>query len=136
MSIESRHGVDEPPVDDAPEPSLEPPEEPRRWHERWSWRLLILLALVLVFAGWRAGTFDRVLVNVGLNAKPCERNALGATFCGQELAEYDEHVAQIKRQAGEAGERLEREGREAEAKAQEQERSSREALERGADGSG
>ncbi len=46
--------------------------------------MLVLLLIVL----WWHGTFDRLLVNVGLNAQPCGRNAFGATFCGKELAEY------------------------------------------------
>jgi hypothetical protein len=107
----------EPPAD-APEQREPPPKISERWHERWRWRLLILLALVFVFAGWRAGTFDRVLVNVGLNAHACERNALGATFCGQELTEYNEHVAQIKQQSETAGRNLEEDGRKAQRKSE------------------
>ncbi len=132
--IEDKHGIDEPaytpPADD---PDLQPessPERPDRWHERLSWRLLIILALVFVFAGWRAGTFDHLLFNVGLNAKPCARNGFGAVFCGKELEERQAQQETAQREGKEAGEKLEREGREAEAKAQEEEHSSQEAIER------
>jgi hypothetical protein len=47
---------------------------------------------VLVFVGWRAGTFDSALVHVGLNAKPCVKNAYGATFCGSSATNYCESL--------------------------------------------
>lgn len=117
-SIEEKHGVERPGPPSGP-------ATPKRWHERWSWRLLILLVLVFLFAAWHAGTFDHALYNVGLNAKPCARNGFGAVFCGQELTEYDEHIAQGKREgeaAGrkieEAGEKAQREGESIEREAQ------------------
>jgi hypothetical protein len=108
--IEDKHGVGEPgyeppvPPPEKPEP---PPAGPKRWHERWSWRILIVLIVFVLFAGWRAGTFDHALVNVGLNAKPCARNGLGATFCGQELTEYRERLAHSKEEGEAASRKIE-----------------------------
>jgi hypothetical protein len=79
---------------------------------------LVVLALVVLGALYARGTFDRVLVNVGLNAKECGRNGFGATFCGQELVEYRERIAKGEREGKETGEKIERESREAEAKIQ------------------
>jgi ribosomal protein L12E/L44/L45/RPP1/RPP2 len=69
------------------------------WRLLTRWQLLTIVVALLLFAGWRAGTFDRVLSNVGLQAHECRRNGLGATFCGKELDEYRERISRIK-QAG------------------------------------
>jgi hypothetical protein len=63
-----------------------------KWHQQLRWRLAIAAALVLLAVGWRAGTFDGVLVHVGLNAKPCVKNAYGATFCGSSATSYCESL--------------------------------------------
>src|ERR1700722_17206571 len=100
--------------DSAREPAHQPPlrplsgdpeEEarPKAWHQRRTWRLLLVVAVLVLFAMWRAGTFDHALVNVGLNAKSCARNGFGATFWGSELEEYRAHI-QRSRTEGEAAE--------------------------------
>lgn len=99
--------------------------------------LLIVLVFVVLFLAWRAGTFDHVLVNVGLNAKPCARNGFGATFCGKELEErvaaqeqakqegeaaehkVQEAAEEAKREASEQEAKLKREGQEAQARSEE-----------------
>jgi len=45
--------------------------------------LLVVAVVVIVGFLWFRGTFDDVLVNVGLNAQPCV-HMLGETFCGDE----------------------------------------------------
>lgn len=76
-SIESKYGLDEP----APQ------------HSSWRMVAVIVVAIAVILA-WRAGTFDRVLYNVGLNTQECARNAFGATFCGHELSEYRKRVVE------------------------------------------
>ena len=73
----------------------------RKWHQHLGVRLVVVVLIITLFAGWRAGTFDQVLYKVGLNAKECARNGLGATFCGQELTEYRERITKAKEE-GEA----------------------------------
>jgi len=85
------------------EPSEDATERPRKWHQRAAWRLLIVVAVLVLVAAWRAGSFDHALVNVGLNAKPCARNGFGATFCGTELEEYRARIHRVKTE-GEATE--------------------------------
>jgi hypothetical protein len=116
-SIEKRHGVDEPgyepPVDKPVEPpEPEPPRPPKKWHQKARWRILIGFFVFTLAAGWNAGTFDHVLVNVGLNAKPCARNGFGAVFCGKEL---EERRAQQQQSESEAA-KLKQQGEEASAK--------------------
>jgi len=121
MSIESKHGVDEPGYEppEAPEDEdYEEYEEPRRWYQFTSFRVAVGLILIVLFLAWHAGTFDHLLYNVGLNAKPCARNGFGATFCGEELTEYNERLENAKREGNEASEKIERESQETEAKAQ------------------
>jgi hypothetical protein len=114
-SIEDEGGVHDPDS----QPPVEPPPEPKRWHERWSWRILIILVLLVLFAGWRSGTFDHALYNVGLNAKPCARNGFGATFCGQELTEYRERLARGKEEGEAAAQKAKQEGEAASRKIEE-----------------
>ena len=135
-------------------PAYEPPEPERKpWHRRWTWRILIALALLVLFTAWRAGTFDHVLYNVGLNAKECARNGFGAVFCGQELTEYRERVARGKeegeaaqhkieeasknaeRESQEASKRAERESQEAQHRSEEALKRSTEETERQTEGS-
>jgi hypothetical protein len=92
-------------------------------HKRAHWRtslrigiaFAVVIALAVVFTAWRGGTFDRALVNVGLNAKECARNDFGATFCGRELTEYrarQRHASQEAakgKQEAEAARKKERE---------------------------
>jgi hypothetical protein len=73
-------------VDDAHERSASSAGFLRR---RW-WQVTIVVWIL--GALWFAGTFDHLLVNVGLNAKECGRNGLGATLCGHELDEYRARV--------------------------------------------
>lgn len=66
--------------------------DPERWYQQLRWRVAIAAVVVLLVFGWRAGTFDDALVHVGLNAKPCLRNAYGATFCGSSAKSYCESL--------------------------------------------
>ena len=95
---------------------------PKKWHQRAAWRLLIVAAVLVLIAAWRAGSFDHALVNVGLNAKPCARNGFGATFCGTELEEYRARIRRVKTE-GEAAEskirRLQRQSEEDNQRSQE-----------------
>lgn len=79
--------ADESRTADAPDDDQGP-----KWHQQLRWRLAILAAIALLFVGWRAGTFDSTLVHVGLNAKPCVKNAYGATFCGNSATSYCESL--------------------------------------------
>lgn len=63
----------------------------RRW---W-----VIAAVVVLVAVWYSGTFDRALVNVGLNSRPCGTNGFGATFCGDDRERYERDVAQPARDA-------------------------------------
>jgi hypothetical protein len=63
-----------------------------RGFQQLRWRIGIAAVVLLLFVGWRGGTFDDVLVHVGLNAKPCLRNAYGATFCGSSAKSYCESL--------------------------------------------
>lgn len=129
-------------------PEPKPPNASKKWYKRASWRAFIVVIALVLFAGWKAGTFDHVLVNVGLNAKECARNGFGATFCGQELVERRQQQEQAK-QEGEAKEReaekteedikrkseeeqakITREGEEAQRRIQQEGRESQEAIER------
>lgn len=91
----------------------------KKWHQRALWRIAIVLVILGLFGAWRGGSFDHVLVNVGLNAKACARNGFGATFCGEELAQYREHQQQAKEKgeaiehnAQETSDRLQQEAKE------------------------
>ncbi len=122
-SIEDRHGVNEPGYqppteafsEDEPEPKrpvrqavrvrnpLVAEQRRARRRERLHriedsaeklWRqLLIAVALTIIYLAWHAGTFDRVLYDIGLNAKECAPNGFGAVFCGKELDEYRERIS-------------------------------------------
>jgi hypothetical protein len=63
-------------------------------------RLVVILVLVALGVAYAAGTFDRLLVNVGLQAHECARNGFGATFCGKELDEYRQRVNGIEQRLG------------------------------------
>jgi hypothetical protein len=63
-----------------------------RWYQQLRWRIAVAVVILLLVFGWRAGAFDDVLVHVGLNAKPCLRNAYGATFCGDSARSYCESL--------------------------------------------
>jgi hypothetical protein len=122
-SIESHREASAPEAEPSPQSDGGLGVEPRkRWHQRAVWRLLIVIAALVLIAAWRAGSYDHVLVNVGLNAKPCARNGFGATFCGSELEEYRAHVRRA-REAGEAAEskigQFQRQSEEASQRAQE-----------------
>lgn len=60
-----------------------------QWTER---RIGATVLVVILLVLWRLGTFDHLLVNVGLNAKECAHNGFGATYCGKELTEYRERL--------------------------------------------
>ena len=106
MTIESKHGLDEP----RPESTATPSHTKRQ--------VLIVLVVLALGSLYLTGRLDHLLYNVGLNYKECARNGLGATFCGSELTEYREHTETAVREGKEAGAKIEREGKEAEAKAQ------------------
>ena len=56
--------------------------------------LVIVIAILLVLGAWTQGTFDHLLVNVGLQYNDCARNGFGATFCGDELEEYQIRIGE------------------------------------------
>jgi hypothetical protein len=56
---------------------------------RTKWLIAAAMFLVLV---WNTGTFDRALVDVGLNRNECATTGLGATFCGDDLKRYERQV--------------------------------------------
>lgn len=58
-------------------------------------RTLVLLALALVLAAWRHGTFDNFLWRVNLNTHECVQNGFGATFCGADARRYEERVRSL-----------------------------------------
>jgi hypothetical protein len=81
-----------------------------KWHQRLGVRLLIVAVVLILVAAWRAGTFDQALYKVGLNAKECARNGLGATFCGQELTEYRDRITKAKEEGEAAASKIKQEG--------------------------
>lgn len=92
--------------DDQPAPKVA--ESPDRSRRRWWIALVVVVVLVSL---WARGTFDHLLLNVGLNAKECGRNGYGAVLCGKELDEYRsrlqvvEHAAQQSVEAEEEARR-------------------------------
>jgi hypothetical protein len=68
----------------------------RRWPRTRSGRTAAIAAAVLLVLGlvWNTGAFDHALVNVGLNRHDCFRNGFGATFCGDEVAEFRRKLGQ------------------------------------------
>ena len=50
--------------------------------------ILVVAALLLLGFVWFRGTFDTVLVNVGLNAQPCVQLYYGRTLCGENAKEF------------------------------------------------
>jgi hypothetical protein len=76
-------------------------------------KLLIVLAVVALIGMWAGGTFDRALVNVGLNSQECAHNGFGATFCGKELDEYRARIGRVKQESAQAGEAARRQVEEA-----------------------
>ena len=74
-------------------------EQQRARASRANRRLLIWVATIgvtlVLLTAWSKGTFDRALYNVGLNAKPCATNGFGATFCGDQLIEYQKRVKSL-----------------------------------------
>jgi hypothetical protein len=124
-STEGKHGVHgpgglpKPPVDDDADPGATPePADLTPWYHMTSFRVAVGIVVVIMVIAWRAGTFDHVLYNVGLNAKECARNGFGAVFCGSELDEYREHIESAKREGKEASEKIVHEASENAAKAQ------------------
>jgi hypothetical protein len=51
--------------------------------------LIIIAIFVVVFFAWTRGTFDNFLWRVHLNYTDCGQNAFGATFCGDQLKQYN-----------------------------------------------
>jgi hypothetical protein len=84
---------------------------------KWLAATVVFLAL---FALWRFGTFDHALANWGLNAKPCARNGLGATFCGKELEERQQQQRTLESERQHREARLEAEATERKKKTEEQ----------------
>lgn len=74
--------------DNEPAPEIASPAQ-GRWTER---RIGVTVLVVVLLVLWRLGTFDHLLVDVGLNAKECAHNGFGATYCGKELDEYRERL--------------------------------------------
>ena len=59
--------------------------------------VIIALAIVLACFAWTQGTFDNFLWKVGLNYNECGTNGFGATFCGDELKEYNLRIEKATR---------------------------------------
>ena len=49
---------------------------------------LVVGVVILLGWAWSCGTFDRVLVNVGLNAQPCIQLYYGQTLCGAAARDF------------------------------------------------
>jgi hypothetical protein len=71
----------------------------RQAGRRHPYRLGSVLIVVALIALWRLGTFDTLLMNAGLNAKPCGLTALGTTVCGKGYEAL--HNVQAAREKGE-----------------------------------
>jgi hypothetical protein len=54
--------------------------------------VLILLAVLIIGFAWTRGTFDNFLWRVHLNYTSCGTNAFGATFCGDDLKNYQQRI--------------------------------------------
>lgn len=78
---------------------------PRKRRRGRAATVLMALAILVLIALWRGGTFDHALYPIGLNAKECARNGFGAVFCGEELTEYRTRLQDAKEAAQEALER-------------------------------
>lgn len=50
--------------------------------------ILIIAGAVLLVSVWYHGTFDLVLVNVGMNAQPCIQLYYGQTLCGDPAKDF------------------------------------------------
>jgi len=50
--------------------------------------ILTMLVIVLLGYTWYQGTYDKVLVNVGLNAHPCIQLYFGQTLCGDAAKDF------------------------------------------------
>jgi len=66
------------------------PGEPRQRSRKRTWVMIAVVAVVL-FA-WTRGTFDNFLWRVHLNYTDCGQNAFGATFCGDQLKQYQQRL--------------------------------------------
>ncbi len=69
------------------------PKQHRRISDNTGRNIVAVIAAIVVALLYFGGTFDRALVNVGLNAKPCYQNGFGAVFCG---ADYDDYRARME----------------------------------------
>jgi hypothetical protein len=73
-------------------PDERPPRERRLANPR---RTVVAAAIaVIVAVAWTHGTFDNFLWRVHLNYTTCGQNAFGATFCGDQLKQYQERLGQ------------------------------------------
>lgn len=72
-------------MQDAPdELAGEATDAPIRGAGRHPYRRGVILIMALLLVLWRVGTFDTVLVNAGLNVKPCGVTNGGTTVCGKQ----------------------------------------------------
>jgi len=74
-----------------PEPVVARRDVARR-NRRLVGTVLAVIAIGLVLQVWSTGTFDNFLWRVGLNSKPCATNGFGATFCGDQLDQYNKRI--------------------------------------------
>jgi hypothetical protein len=65
-------------------PEHPPTSSTPRVRRRITQRQGVLIGVCLAFTLWTQGLFDRQLVDVGLNAKPCVVSPLFGTRCGKE----------------------------------------------------
>lgn len=61
--------------------------------KRGNKRMIVGLIVVVLGVLYFTGSLDRMLVNVGLNFKPCAQNGFGATMCGSQLKSYCQNLA-------------------------------------------
>jgi hypothetical protein len=76
-----RRGTVAPAGPPPPPPSAAPMRRQRR---RRTPAVAIALLAIAAIALWSQGTFDKLLVNVGLNATDCYETAFGSTVCGKQ----------------------------------------------------
>jgi hypothetical protein len=56
---------------------------------RWIWVVLLVVALAFL---WTRGSFDHWLYHFHLNYNACGTNGFGATFCRNELNQYEQRL--------------------------------------------
>jgi hypothetical protein len=72
--------------------------EQRVNRQRQNKKAVLIVAVFLAFAFlWTQGMFDLVLCKVHLNYQECGTNGFGATFCGDDLKQYNARIDNSRR---------------------------------------